>query len=117
MNQTREEKVAAAKARMAELAEKFLDRSAGELESMRESLAKLGGGAVDELASIRHLAHRMSGTGATLSFEGMSDCAERLEKIADAQAPGAVPDAAALTQLGVAIEAIGAELARLRRGA
>jgi hypothetical protein len=45
----------------------------------------------------------------------MSECAERLEKIADAQAPGAVPDAAALTQLGVAIEAIGAERARLRR--
>ena len=115
MNETREEKAAAAKARMAELAGKFLGRSADELESMRESLAKLGGGAVDELAGIRHLAHRMCGTGATLGFEGMSDCAERLEKIADAQAPGAVPDAAALTQLGVAIEAIGAELARLRR--
>ena len=100
---------------MAELAAKFVERSAGEVDSMREGLAKLAGGAVDELANIRQLAHRMCGTGATLGFEGVSDCAMRLEKVADAQAPGAVPDTAALTQLGVAIEAVSAELARQRR--
>ena len=34
MNETREERIAAAKARMAELATKFLDRTAGEIETM-----------------------------------------------------------------------------------
>jgi HPt (histidine-containing phosphotransfer) domain-containing protein len=115
MNQTREIKMAAAKARMAELAAKFVERSAGELDLMREKLAQLAGGDVDARADIHHLAHRMGGTGATLRFEALSECAMRLEHTAAAVTPGTMPDAAALTQLGVGIEAIGVELTRLRR--
>jgi HPt (histidine-containing phosphotransfer) domain-containing protein len=111
----REEKMAATKARMAELATKFVERSLGEIEVMREKLAKLGGGDVDALTDIHHMAHRMCGTGATLEFEALSDCAMRLELTAGALTPGTVPDEAALMQLGVGIEAIGAELTRLRR--
>lgn len=115
MNQTREEKVVAARTRMAELATKFVDRSAGDLDSMRASLVKLTAGDVAALQEIRHLAHRMCGTGATLGFEGLSDCAARIERLADAQGACAMPGAAALTQLGVGIDALGAELERLRR--
>jgi HPt (histidine-containing phosphotransfer) domain-containing protein len=110
----REDKVAAAKARMAELAAKFVDRTAGELESMRGSLAKLQAGDIESLSNIRYLAHRMCGTGATLGFEGLSDCAARIESLADKLVTGPTPDASALTQLGVDVDALGAELARLR---
>jgi chemotaxis protein histidine kinase CheA len=114
MNQAREDKVAAAKARMVELAAKFIDRTAGELDSMRDSLGKLQAGEIDGLSNIRYLAHRMCGTGATLGFEGLSDCAARIERLSDKLATGAMPDASALTQLGVDVDALGAELARLQ---
>jgi HPt (histidine-containing phosphotransfer) domain-containing protein len=116
MNLTREDKMAAARVRMSELATKFIERSAGELDVLRARLASLSGGDVDALGDILHLAHRMTGTGATLGFEALSDCAMRLERNAGKLTSGVVPDESALTQLGVGIEAIGAELARLRPG-
>ena len=113
---SRDEKIAATTTRMVELAAKFIERSAGELEPLRVSFARLTAGEVDALDDIRHVAHRMCGTGATLGFEALSDCAQRLEQIAGNLSPGTMPDEFMLTQLGVGIEAIGAELARLRRG-
>jgi HPt (histidine-containing phosphotransfer) domain-containing protein len=116
MNEPLGDKVAAAKARMAELAAKFIDRSAGELDSMRDCLGRLTAGEVGALNDIHHLAHRMCGTGATLGFDGLSDCAMRIERLAEAQPPATLPGDAALTQLGIGIEALGAEIARLRAG-
>jgi chemotaxis protein histidine kinase CheA len=112
---SREQKVAAAQARMAELAAKFVGRSAGELASMREHFAKLESGDAGAVADIRYLAHRMCGTGATLGFLTLSDCATRLEKLADAQVAGSGPDVGALLQFGVALEALGVEIERLQR--
>lgn len=117
MSQTREEKAAAAKVRMAELAAKFVERTAGELDFMRAQLAKLSAGELQALADIRLLAHRMGGTGATLGFETLADCALRVEKIADAQAPDTMPAADVLLRLATAFDAIGVEIDRLTRPA
>jgi HPt (histidine-containing phosphotransfer) domain-containing protein len=105
---TREQRVAAAKARMNELAEKFLDRTAGEIDTMRARLAQAGDDP-GALAEIRNLAHRASGTGATLGFESLSDCAHRIEMLAAAQPPGSS------AEIDLAIEALAQELARQPR--
>jgi HPt (histidine-containing phosphotransfer) domain-containing protein len=102
-----------AKTRLAELATKFLDRTDGDLASMRLDLARLASG-VAGTAEIRHLAHRMVGTGATLGFESLSDCARRIELLAESITPDEPPDEQACAALGMAMDALDAELRRLR---
>jgi len=108
MSDTREERVAAAKARMAELAEKFLERTAGEIETMRARLAQAHGDTA-ALAEIRNLAHRACGTGATLGFESLSEYAHRIEALTASQPPGSQAEIAG------AIDALAGELARQPR--
>jgi HPt (histidine-containing phosphotransfer) domain-containing protein len=112
VSQSREEKEAAAKARMAELAVKFVDRTAGELESLRGFLGRLNTGDVQVLDDIRNVAHRMCGTGATLGFETLADCAYRVEQLSTSN--GAVPDSSTVLQLGTAVDALEVELGRLK---
>jgi len=108
MNETREERVAAAKARMAELAEKFLVRTAGEIETMRTRLAQANDDSA-ALAEIRNLAHRACGTGATLGFESLSEFAHRVESLAASQPPGSQ------AEIARAIDELARELARQPR--
>jgi HPt (histidine-containing phosphotransfer) domain-containing protein len=108
MSDTREERVAAAKVRMAELAEKFLARTAGEIETMRLRLAQSAADAA-ALAEIRNLAHRACGTGATLGFESLSEYAHRVEALAASQPPGSH------IEIATAIEELARELARQPR--
>lgn len=115
MNQTTDERVAAARARMVELKHKFVERSQDEMQTLRGSFNALQSGDVAALHAVVQLAHRMSGTGATLGLEALSDCAQRIEKIAEAQQPGSLPDADFMTRLGAAIDALAAELARTPR--
>ena len=110
MTESREDKAAAARARMAELAGKFLERTRGELTTMRENLAKLAAGDASMLGEIHQLAHRMAGTGATLGFVPLSECAAHIEYLAEIPAPGAVPNAAALAQLSDALDALEKQL-------
>ena len=117
MNQTTEQRVAAARARMAELKHKFVERSQDDVQSMREGFSALQSGDVAALRVLVQLAHRMSGTGATLGLEALSDCAQRIEKLAEAAQPDSLPDAEVLSGLGAAIEALAAELARTPRDA
>ncbi len=116
MNQTNEERVAAARARIAELKHKFVERSRDELQTLRGSFTALQSGDAAALEVLVQLAHRMSGTGATLDLEALSDCAQRIEKLAEAAPPGSLPDAGLLSSLGAAIEALAVELDRLPRG-
>jgi len=113
MNQSTEERVAAARARLAELREKFIDRTQGELAAMRESLAQLQAGQAAGLGEIVRLAHRMAGTGATLGLDALSDQARCIEKLAESS-PSAATDAGALRTLTAAVEQLAAELARTR---
>ena len=110
MNEIREGKTAAAKARLDELAVRFLDRTAGDIATMRDCLAKMALGDLDSLAELRHLAHRMVGTGATLGFESLSERALRIEGFTDGCAPGHVPDDQKRQQISAALDALQAEL-------
>lgn len=109
MTQTYDEKVAATRARMAQLGEKFVVRTRGDVALMRASLEKTGQGDVAALADLRNLAHRACGTGATLGFEALSERAYRIELLA-AQTAGATPDAATLAELLRAIDALAREV-------
>jgi chemotaxis protein histidine kinase CheA len=114
MNPSREERVAAARARMAELREKFVERTRGELATMRAGMAALEAGDASALDDLLQLSHRMTGTGATLGFDALSAHAHQVERLAEAHAPGTLPDADARSRLRAAIDALAAELARTR---
>lgn len=111
MNQTTEQRAAAARVRLAELREKFIERTQGELASMRQSLAQVQAGEAAALGEILRLAHRMAGTGATLGLDALGEQARRVEKLAEAW-PQATTDAGAVRTLSAAIELLAAELAR-----
>ena len=108
MSNPSEERVAAAKVRMAQLAAKFLERTAGEIETMRARLAQVDQDP-EAMAEIRNLAHRACGTGATLGFESLSEYAYQVEKLAAANPPGSRADIAG------AIDAFARELDRQPR--
>jgi HPt (histidine-containing phosphotransfer) domain-containing protein len=114
VNQPGDERAAAIKARMIDLAARFVVRSASDLELMRASLAKLSSGDAAGLEEIRHLAHRMCGTGATLGFEALSDCALQVEKLADELSTGPA-GAAQIGTIEAALNALGAQVACLQR--
>ena len=111
MNDTREQKMAAARARMAELAAKFIERTRGDLRTMRSDLAKVGAGDASALAEIRHLAHRMAGTGATLGFEALGERASGTEALIDALPGGTLPDPQTIDRLAADIGALESQLA------
>jgi HPt (histidine-containing phosphotransfer) domain-containing protein len=114
MNDAREDRAAAAKARMNELALKFIDRTAGDVARMRECLAQMAAGDPESLADLRHLAHRMVGTGATLGFEAISEHALCLEQLAEGCAPGSMPDDTVRRRMALALEALEAQLRQPR---
>jgi HPt (histidine-containing phosphotransfer) domain-containing protein len=113
MNQTPEQKLAAARERMAELAVKFIERSRGEMAVIRSRLAALGADDSGALAEIRNLAHRMCGTGATLGFEALADRAHDVEKMCIALADRAALDAAALDGFQRQVDLLGEEVRQL----
>jgi HPt (histidine-containing phosphotransfer) domain-containing protein len=101
---------------MAELKEKFIERTHGELRTVQGSLAALEAGDTSALHAIVQLAHRMTGTGATLGLEALSERAMEVERLGETVPAGTAPDAATLAQLRAAIDALGAELERTPRG-
>jgi len=115
VNQTTEQRAAAARVRLAELREKFIERTHGELATMRQSLAQVQAGEAAALGEIVRLAHRMAGTGATLGLDALGEQARCIEKLAEIS-PQAATDAAALRTLTAAIESLAAELARTPTG-
>ena len=110
--QLRDERVAAARTRMAELSMKFVERTKNELQTLRKAL---DAGNAASIVEIRYLAHRMAGTGATLGFDTLSDHAMRVEEICDQQPSGAAPDAGAHHEIAIEVDAIEAELRKLDR--
>jgi HPt (histidine-containing phosphotransfer) domain-containing protein len=114
MIETPEQRAAAARVRMAELAVKFLERTGGEIGLMRARLAAFGNGERAALGEIRNLAHRICGTGATLGFEALAEQAHRVEKLAAAQSPEEPATAATLAAFTREIEVLAGEAARTR---
>jgi HPt (histidine-containing phosphotransfer) domain-containing protein len=108
------DRAAAAQARLGELGAKFLDRTSGDIDSMREDLGRVAGGDVAAIGHIRHLAHRMVGTGATLGFDSLSELARRIETLPERCAPGDLPGEPLREQLADAVDALALDLRRLR---
>ncbi len=108
--QRRAEKIAAARARMAELATKFVDRTTRELVTLRTAVARDGSESFEEIG---HLAHRMAGTGATLGFDALAEHALRIEVIADSRKASPI-DAATRAEIAAEVEGIEGELKKLR---
>jgi HPt (histidine-containing phosphotransfer) domain-containing protein len=106
---TREQKLESSRARMAELAVRFLERTDADIMAMREALARLGAGDAGGIGEIRHLAHRMVGTGATLGFATLSACARVIEQLAEDCPSGIVPDGNSRARLENAVAALAAE--------
>jgi chemotaxis protein histidine kinase CheA len=109
---TREQKLEFSRVRMAELATRFLARTDADIVAMRAALARLDKGDAEGLGEIRHLAHRMVGTGATLGFAPLSGCAQMVERIVEDCQPGQVPDESVRLNLAAAIEALVSEFSR-----
>lgn len=68
--------------KIAQLAERFLDRVGKEVEQLRILVANAASGNIDVLREIETLAHRMHGSGAMLQFEEISGHAGSLERMA-----------------------------------
>ena len=111
---SREEKAAAAKSRMAELAAKFVHRTRGDIATMREGLSRLAAGETGALGDIRHLAHRMVGTGATMGFDSISEHAHVIEQLTESCAPGVTPDAGLRAEIETALGALESAVSSLR---
>ena len=96
---------------MAELAAKFIERTRRDLDTMRADLEKVGAGDASALAEIRHLAHRMAGTGATLGFEALGERAAGTEAMVDSLLAGPPPDPRTIERLAADIGALETQLA------
>jgi HPt (histidine-containing phosphotransfer) domain-containing protein len=105
---------AAARTRLRELAQKFLQRSAVDLGAMRRDLIAVKAGEVAAQGRLVQLAHRMRGSGAMFGFPDVSDCAGRLEQLLVAEPAGAPLAPAKLGEVTTALESLAALL--LRKG-
>jgi diguanylate cyclase (GGDEF)-like protein len=65
----------------AELAGRFLARSAVHVETLRRLIDKLEAGVDSDLVSMHSIAHKMHGSGATLNFPTVSRYAAEIERI------------------------------------
>jgi chemotaxis protein histidine kinase CheA len=115
MSEPGENRMAAARARMAEISRKFLERSQEDLATMRRALHGAGLDAAGGMDELRHLSHRMAGTGSTVGFETVSDLALHIETLAESCPHGSIPDEATRAALDAALDALDLEL-RQRRG-
>jgi HPt (histidine-containing phosphotransfer) domain-containing protein len=91
---------AAMRDKIAQLADRFLQRCAGDMGRGRELLDKLKSGDAQAFKEMEHLAHRIVGTGASLGFDSLGTRAVAVERFAGAQTSGGTPDPVAIVRLG-----------------
>ena len=96
-------KRAALSAKLRELGARFTERNVGDLAALVACVERLRTGAPDVLGDIEAIAHRMSGTGATLGFHAISAAAEALERLAGSPGVTQMELTASLETLRVAI--------------
>ncbi|MEA3110109.1 MAG: hypothetical protein QOI88_4714 [Gammaproteobacteria bacterium] len=72
--------------RIKQLAGEFLQRCSRDMVSSRDLLARLSAGDTGVFKELEYLAHRISGTGASLGFESLSTRAAAIERLSEAQA-------------------------------
>ena len=86
------DKRAALRERIKQLAGQFLQRCSQDAGSFRDLLARLRADDANVFKEIEYLAHRTSGTGASLGFESLSTCAAAIERLAEAHKGTSTPD-------------------------
>jgi HPt (histidine-containing phosphotransfer) domain-containing protein len=75
--------------KIADIGGRYIQRTAGEVASLRDLIAKVRAGNAAAFKDIEHLAHKIYGSGAMFGFEAVSDRARALELAAkDATDPG-----------------------------
>ena len=84
---------------LAQLREKFLARTRGEMAAIRAQAEAIRGGDAGAFATLEQLAHRIYGTGATLGFDALSGCAGKIERLAEAAKKAAAVDPQTLLRL------------------
>lgn len=68
--------------KIADIGGRYIQRTAGELAGLRESIAKVRAGNNAALKEIEHLAHKIYGSGSMFGFEAVSEQARELELVA-----------------------------------
>jgi HPt (histidine-containing phosphotransfer) domain-containing protein len=68
--------------KIADIAGRYIQRTAGELAGLRELIAKVRAGNSAALKEIEQLAHKIYGSGSMFGFEAVSEQARELELIA-----------------------------------
>ena len=77
---------------MASIGVRYLGRTLGELQRMRELLQAALNGTPALFKDLEHLAHKIHGSGAMFGFDALSDRAGEIEHIAGFLAKGEGPD-------------------------
>jgi HPt (histidine-containing phosphotransfer) domain-containing protein len=65
--------------KIADIAGRYIQRTAGELAGLRELIAKVRAGNTAAAKDIEQLAHKLYGSGSMLGFEAVSEQARELE--------------------------------------
>lgn len=65
--------------KIADIAGRYIQRTAGELTGLRELIAKVRAGDTAALKDIEQLAHKIYGSGSMFGFEAVSEQARELE--------------------------------------
>ena len=67
---------------MAQIGNRYLVRTLGELEKLKELIGEAVGGSNTVLREVEHLAHKIHGSGAMFGFDAVSDSAGVIEHAA-----------------------------------
>jgi HPt (histidine-containing phosphotransfer) domain-containing protein len=102
------------------LGEKFLLRTADQIITLREHIARFRSGDRDALAGMQELAHKIHGSGAMFGFAALSDRAGEIERLIAADTTGAERTDPASTQatsdrLGALVDELATALEATRR--
>jgi HPt (histidine-containing phosphotransfer) domain-containing protein len=65
--------------KIADIAGRYIQRTAGELGGLRELIAKVRAGNTDAAKEVEQLAHKIYGSGSMFGFEAVSEQARELE--------------------------------------
>ena len=106
---------AALQERVAKLGLQFLQRTLGELVTLRECLEACVAGDTAAVARLEQMAHKIHGTGTTFGFEGISRWAADLERLAKAGLPDPSGNSATLEKLTATLRGLTDEVERTAR--
>lgn len=100
--------------RLKQLGEQFLQRTSREAASMQGLLAQLRNGDASAFDQLRHLSHKIHGTGATLGFNSISDYAGKVELLLDRHcAADMTRDAQAFDRLSGDVKSLESEVEQI----